>query len=348
MFGKGVSYLQQVDSEPARKVVLIPGNSAYDQRSAPTPEIRSFSLLLGEPNATSELSSTNPANNKFDVYGKFIQDEKMIEGVWNIFDIVPTLFGDYYLRVEQIQLTLTIKREDSTPPPSVTLDPVLEYSTSMTTTDLTPSADRYPLQHNMSMDSYLVYPTTLFKAFRIRPNVVPSTAAGGVEFGLRLVSYTDTSFTIDWNNTMPGLPDVYVTFMGSNGKVIQWAGGSAVVQGWEVTIMGFGDYPVWVELQEIKSPFRISERMTVIAEGQVDNGATQIKAVYRLKEPFVPEAPMMVDRVRDSMFMRKFGIKIACPSVFVEVTEPTLEVKISRVKMALYPVGARYDLGSRR
>jgi hypothetical protein len=345
MFGKGVSYLQQVDSQPARKVVLIPGNAAYHQRSAPTPENKSFSLLLGEPNATNEVPSINSASNAFNVYGRFKQEGKMVDAFWNVFDVVPELFGDYYLRVEQIQFTLMIKRDDPSPIPSSTvrLESILEYSTSLTTTDLTPSADRYPLQHNLLLDSYMVYPTTNYTADSIK---VKQVTAGTALYGLRMYSYTDTSFTIGWNNGMPGLPDVTVFFKGSDGRHIEWTDRSPTASGYEVTVSGFSDYPVDVYLQEVVDKSKTSETIQLYNSGDQKNGSTEIKAVYRLKEPFVPEAPMMVDRVRDSMFMRKFGIRIACPRVFVGVTEPDYDANISRVKMALYPMGARYDIGS--
>jgi hypothetical protein len=171
---------------------------------------------------------------------------------------------------------------------------------------------------------------------------------GTATFGLKMISYTSTSFVIRWNNTMPELPDAKVVFTGSDGQEVTWTDKSPTASGYEVTISGFSDYPVQVYLQEIAGPFRKSETIRLKNEGNVDTGDTQIKAVYRLKEPFVPTAPVMVDRVRDSMFMRKFGMRIACPRFFEDNTEPNLEIKISRVRMALYPVGARYDIGSRK
>jgi hypothetical protein len=348
MFGKGASYLQQVESHPARKVVLIPGNNAFDQHTTPTAERKTFSILLGSPETVVKVPNQTLMIDPNNMYGTFKTVGDIVEARWNVFDVVPELIGDYYLRVEQIHYVFHIKTNDSNPPYGIELDPCSEYGTSFTNADLHPTYDKWPLQHVHSLDAYIKYPTDTFDKMKIRAT---QTEGGQIQMGLEVVKYNDESFDIRWDNGIVQLPDVDVYFKGNDGVAHQWVDPkTAKARGNEVTISGFGGYPVVIWLQKTSNPNPgKSETLQLVAAGTEANGDTRVKAVYKIKEPFVATAPMMVDRVRDSMFMREFALRIATPQAFSSGDSYiSVQTEILRVKMGLYPVGARYDMGSRK
>jgi hypothetical protein len=302
---------------------------------------------LGAPTGTKLLPRQNPASYPFNVFGTFTQGTGVNEVQWAIFDVVPTLMSDYYLRVEQIHLLFSVYRSDPNPAVGIEMDPCLEYSTSMTSTELAPSHDKFPLQHVLSLDGFMKYPVDTYMTTKIRSQVEPDPP-GTAFFGLEMAAYTKTSFDLTWNNGIQELPNVDIIFTDKDGVKRTWVDAAPSGRGNYVTISGFSGYPVSIMLQETVGAKRSSETLKLYEDGQEQRGFTQIKAVYKAKELFIPEAPLMVDRVRDTMFMRQFGMKIEYPVLFIQNKAVNVDVEITRVRLALYPVGARYDMGSRR
>jgi hypothetical protein len=344
MFGKGVSYSQQVPNDPPRKVILVPGNSSLHQTSSPIVEQRTFSLLLGEP---SKLDLFKGAFRP--LAGRFYFEPNTVQGTWPVFDINPELYGQYYLRVEEAVFTWLFKRPNPLPifQYDVQIQPIVSYNTIMTSPDLTLTYDKIRLQHAMSMEASYVFPvqtTANFPRYRFDVNPIQ----GQQLWDLAPSNYAFDSIDINWNPNFPQVPNVQIYFEGADGVPHTWRSADPSETGRGITLSGFQGYPLIVQMTETGGLFRISEEIIVIADGVQEGGTTLIQAKYVQKQPFVPSAPMMVDRVRDNLFMRQFQMSLTIPFISVQgAIARDVDFTVQSVKIGLYPVGARIDTGGR-